>query len=264
MTDTYEPRLVIFSGAGLSAESGIPTFRTGDDALWDGHNLEEVCYLPKFKENYDIVHDFYNARRAELAGKLPNAGHEQIAKWEQEFGADRVINLTTNIDVLLEDAGCTNVHHIHGRGDQFIRDYNFTTNEGVRLQSCGTGRVEYEHYRNQGEFVKPNVVFFGEAKLHTENGVEDLYKHYGDVMMGLRPKDIFVVVGASFCVVPVHIHCCGAPHKCINVNPFYGHGDDNGDADAVTFAQFFDKQLREPAGTGLPMLDESIREMMNG
>lgn len=252
-----KPRLIIFSGAGLSAESGIPTFRTGDDALWENHTVEDVCYLPNFAKNYDLCHDFYNARRKEFSECTPNLGHEQIAKWEQQFGADRVINLTTNIDTLLEDAGCTNVHHVHGRADEVIRGWSHETKQGTHVQKVGSDRIHYEHYRNKAEFVKPNVVFFGEANLHTENGVEPLYEQYWKVLDSITPKDIVLVVGASFQVVGIHIHLCGNACTKINVNPFYDDDDT-----AIAMIPFFDKQLRNKAGTGLPILDTQVQELM--
>lgn len=253
-----KPRLFIFSGAGLSAESGIPTFRTGDDALWENHTVEDVCYLPNFMKNYELCHDFYNARRKEFSECTPNLGHEQIAKWEQEFGADRVINLTTNIDTLLEVAGCTNVHHLHGRADQLIRGWDPSSMQGSHIQSVGSDRIHYEHYFQKGELVKPNVVFFGEANLHTEQGVEPLYETYWKHLDSITPKDIVVVVGASFHVVGIHIHLLGSACTKINVNPFYDDDDS-----AIAMIPFFDKQLRNKAGCGLPMLDSDIRERMS-
>lgn len=255
--DNPDPCLYVFSGAGLSAESGIATFRTGDDAIWDNHTVEEVCYLPNFIQNYELVHDFYNARRAEVKAVKPNAAHLQIAKWEQEFGSNRVFNITTNIDTLLQAAGCTNVHHVHGRADQLIRNYNPETEQGSHIQSCGLDKVHYDMYMRKGELVKPNVVFFGESQLHTEDGVEPLYETAYDMLDKLKPSDTIIVVGASFQVVPIHILLIGKPLFTINVNPFY---DD--DASAKDMSNFFDHQVREPATTGLASLDVIVQDRM--
>lgn len=249
-----KPKLYIFSGAGLSAESGIPTFRTGDDALWDNYKLDEVCYLPNFEFNYELTHKFYNERRAEFFSKQPNAAHKQIAEWEKMYGADRVVNLTTNIDLLLEEAGCTNVHHIHGRGDQIIRGWNHATQTGTHVQNIGSSPCLYEEYLRKGEFVKPNVVFFGESCLHTEHGNEQLYQHLQNTMCDINHQDTFIVVGASFKVIPIHMQLVGVPFLTVNVNP---------DEEQATDTEgFFDIQRVEPAGSVLPTLNALVSMRM--
>lgn len=249
-----EPKLYIFSGAGLSAESGIPTFRSGDDALWDNHSLDDVCYLPSFEKNYAIAHQFYNDRRAEFFSKKPNAAHLQIAKWEEQYGSDRVVNFTTNIDMLLEEAGCTNVHHLHGRGDQIIRGWNHATSKGTHIQTIGDTPCLYEEYLRNGEFVKPNVVFFGEACVHTINGTEPLYQHLQNALCDINSQDTFIVVGASFQVVPIHYNMMFVPFMTINVNP------DEEQADETIGC--FNIQRTERAGVGLPKLNSVVTTRM--
>lgn len=247
-----KPKIYIFSGAGLSAESGIPTFRSGDDALWDNHKIEEVCYLPKFEQNYQITHEFYNARRAEFFSKKPNAAHLQIAEWEQRYGADRVINLTTNIDLLLEDAGCTNVHHIHGRSDQIVRGWNHNTWKGTHVETIGSAPCEWEKYLAAGEFVKPNVVFFGESCLHTDTGTEGLYQHLNNVMCDIAYNDVFIVVGASFAVVPIHLQLMHVPYTTVNVNP-----------EVTRESEYFDNNITTGASEAFALLDGMIQFKMS-
>ena len=108
-------RLIIISGAGLSAESGIPTFRSGSTAMWENFSIDEVCNIHTFAKNYYKVHDFYNARRVALGGVEPNLAHLRIAEWYSRWSG-RVINLTTNVDDLLERAGVKHedILHVHG------------------------------------------------------------------------------------------------------------------------------------------------------
>lgn len=104
--------LLLFTGAGLSAASGIQTFR-GNSGLWNDHKVDEICNFITWKKNQDVVHQFYNDRRTELENVQPNAAHRMIADWEKRYGS-RLMNHTQNCDHLLEAAGCNNVSHVHG------------------------------------------------------------------------------------------------------------------------------------------------------
>jgi len=106
-------RAVVFSGAGLSAESGIPTFR-GSDGLWENHRIEDVASPEGWARNPKLVLNFYAMRFEKVQSVQPNAGHFALAKLQEKF---EVINITQNIDNLLERAGCKNVWHLHGRVD---------------------------------------------------------------------------------------------------------------------------------------------------
>ena len=169
------PKLTVFSGAGLSAESGLPTFR-GDSGLWEGIPIRKVCHIETWEENFDAVHDFYDARRISCAKAEPNRAHLEIAEWQRAWPG-RTIVLTQNIDRLLERAGCTDVIHLHG--------------DALLLQCvvCGheweIGNVAYDRQGcpacRRTDSVKPGVVFFGEnAPLY-----HDLY----EIAAGLRPQD---------------------------------------------------------------------------
>ena len=105
-------KVTILSGAGLSAESGIRTFRDSG-GLWEEHDVMEVCSVEGWAADREKVTEFYNARRIELAEKEPNAAHRMIARLEREYPG-RVWNLTQNVDDLLEKAGCREVVHLHG------------------------------------------------------------------------------------------------------------------------------------------------------
>src|SRR5271155_2928263 len=150
------PRLIVFSGAGLSAESGLPTFR-GASGLWEGISIRTVCHIETWEENFEAVHDFYDARRQAGAKAEPNQAHRTIAEWQKTWPG-RVSVLTQNIDRLLERAGCTEVVHLHG---------------DIRILWCVVCGHEWEigndPYDRAGcsscarkDTVKPGVVFFGE------------------------------------------------------------------------------------------------------
>lgn len=104
--------ILIFSGAGLSAESGLKTFRDSD-GLWENYDIMNVCSARAFKKNRRFVLDFYDMRRAQLATVQPNAMHFLIAELQKKY-PQRILNLTQNVDDLLERAGCESVVHLHG------------------------------------------------------------------------------------------------------------------------------------------------------
>src|SRR5450631_1682600 len=106
------PRLIVFSGAGLSGESGLPTFG-GATGLWEGISIRTVCHIDTWEDDFEAVHDFYDARRAAGAKAEPNEAHRTIAAWQKAW-PDRTHILTQNIDRLLEGAGCKGVIHLHG------------------------------------------------------------------------------------------------------------------------------------------------------
>lgn len=176
-------RLIIFTGAGISAESGLPTFRTGPRGLWHNHRIEQVCQIDTFEQNYDLVHRFYNERRTALAGVAPNAAHHAIADLQRRHG-DRVRLMTTNVDDLHERAGSPEVVHLHGNLLELVN-----LAEG-RIESIGYQAFDYAahppHY-------KPNVVFFGE--------LAPAYRDLHRLMQSLTRHDLVLVIGSSETVV---------------------------------------------------------------
>jgi len=183
-----DPSLIVFSGAGLSAESGLATFR-GASGLWEGVSIRTVCHIETWEENFEAVHEFYDARREGGAKAEPNMAHRTIAKWQNEWPG-RTHILTQNIDRLLENAGCKDVIHLHGDirilwcvecGHEWELDGNRYDRKGC--PACGKTRT-----------VKPSVVFFGERAPR----YNDLY----EIVAELRPQDTVVVVGTSGTVLP--------------------------------------------------------------
>lgn len=185
-------KLIVFSGAGLSAESGIQTFRDAD-GLWCGYDPATVCYFPTWLENFTDVHAFYNARRVQLATVEPNAAHYALAELQAKYGEDRVELWTQNVDDLLERAGCTKVNHVHGFLTEVIcthcgviTDIGHTElNNPERCDKCGNGPM------------KPRVVFFGETA--------PMYGHLYPAMKRAikNRRNTVVVIGSSGNVIPL-------------------------------------------------------------
>lgn len=185
-------KLYVISGAGLSVDSGIRAFRTdtvSGKSLWDEYDLEEVCNIQAFNGNfYHKTHAFYNKRREELATVEPNIAHLRIAEWYKKY-PNRVVNLTTNVDDLLERAGVPqeNILHIHGYLPE-IR-YKLEEDSEEKLANIGNGSVDVDAFH----WVKPNVIFFGEmAPAYTE-----LYHRIDDINTG----DVVILVGCSNTVI---------------------------------------------------------------
>lgn len=179
-------RLIVISGAGLSVESGIRAFRTDTDsgkALWDEYDLEEVCNIHAFNGNfYYKTHEFYNKRRKELETVEPNLAHMRIAEWYKRYKG-QVLNITTNVDDLLERSGASEVLHVHGFLPEIRVKDAFTQLETIK--NIGYETIDPEDF----DWVKPNVVFFGEVAPH--------YKDMYAILDTLTSQDMVAVVGCS-------------------------------------------------------------------
>ena len=176
-------RIVVFTGAGVSADSGIATFRDAD-GLWANYRIEEVCTPEALKNNRAKVIDFYNMRRKESLTKKPNEGHIAIAKLEQ--WAD-VCVITQNVDNLHEQAGSTRVLHLHGELMKLRSEENpeliYDINEGWEQSLDERGE--------DGALLRPHIVFFGEDVPMFELASR-IVEH----------ADILIVVGTSLAVYP--------------------------------------------------------------
>ncbi len=180
--NTSKPRLVVLSGAGMSAESGIATFR-GADGLWEGHRVEEVASPEGFAVNPELVFDFYNQRRRQIVAAQPNEGHLALARLEEVM---EVHIVTQNVDDLHERAGSTNVLHLHGeirKARSVARPDVVVTLEGAELNVGDLGP--------DGAQLRPHIVWFGEAVPMIDAAM--------DVVTS---ADVVVVVGTSLQVYP--------------------------------------------------------------
>ena len=176
--------IVILTGAGMSAESGIATFRDSD-GLWENHRVEDVATPEGFRRDPQLVLDFYNHRRKELLNSKPNKGHLLVAKLETDYD---VTVVTQNVDNLHEVAGSSNVIHLHGelmkvRSTGDTRDIKTLTADNIEINVGDKCEAGYQ--------LRPHIVWFGEAVPMIEKAV--------DVV---RTADIMVVIGTSLNVYP--------------------------------------------------------------
>ncbi|MCI5707437.1 MAG: NAD-dependent deacylase [Odoribacter sp.] len=175
-------KLVILTGAGMSAESGIKTFRDSD-GLWENYRIEDVCTPEALASNPEFVNKFYNERRKQLYEAQPNPGHKGLAELEQYFDVQII---TQNIDDLHERAGSHHVLHLHGelkkvrssRNPDAIYDLDgWELKPGTRCED--------------GSLLRPHVVFFGESVPNIQPATEIV-----------KQADIFVIIGTSLVVYP--------------------------------------------------------------
>ena len=174
-------KLVVLTGAGISAESGLKTFRDSD-GLWEGYDVSEVATPGGWKKNPQMVLDFYNLRRRDVAAAKPNAAHIGLAKLEKDFD---VAIITQNIDDLHERAGSTNVLHLHGEIFQMRSERNEQLIYDIR------GDIKLGDKADDGAQLRPNIVWFEEPVPMMEEAIPIAYS-----------ADIFVVVGTSLVVYP--------------------------------------------------------------
>ena len=177
-------RLVILTGAGMSAESGIATFRDSD-GLWEHYRVEDVATPEGFARDPQLVLDFYNQRRRELLHTKPNAGHYGLAALEQDFDV-RII--TQNIDNLHEQAGSSSVIHLHGELMKACPVGDTTTTYDLNPENPD---IHLGDKDPQGRQLRPFIVWFGEAVPMIEPAIEEVEK-----------SDIFVIIGTSLNVYP--------------------------------------------------------------
>ncbi|CAN5394175.1 NAD-dependent protein deacylase [soil metagenome] len=186
--------IVILTGAGISAESGLATFR-GPGGLWEGHRVEDVCTPEALARDAELVHRFYDARRAALAGVAPNAAHEALARLDAGWPGDLLI-VTQNVDDLHERAGATRMLHMHGELQSAL------------CAACGV-RTEWRDDLPPGTLcpncdtpaLRPDIVFFGEIPYQMER-----------IERALAEADLFVSIGTSGAVYPAAGFVQGARH----------------------------------------------------
>ncbi|MBI0474195.1 NAD-dependent deacylase [Sphingomonas sp. MA1305] len=176
--------IVILTGAGVSAESGIATFR-GPGGLWEGHRVEDVCTPEALARDPALVHRFYDLRRAALRDVRPNAAHTALARLDREWTGDLLI-VTQNVDDLHERAGAERLVHMHGELQSAL-----CAACGVRERWTDALPPETE-CPNCGTFaLRPDIVFFGEMPYHMDR-----------IEAALAAADLFVSIGTSGAVYP--------------------------------------------------------------
>jgi NAD-dependent deacetylase len=191
-------KVLILSGAGISAESGIRTFRDGD-GLWEEYDVMEVCSVQGFARNPKLVADFYDARRRDLEDKSSNVAHEMVARLKAKYPY-QIDVLTQNVDDLFERAGCDEVIHLHGTLTQLrcedcgrVFSIGYESQVGVVCPGCESDRIRH------------NVVMFGEAA-----------PMYEKLQESVEECDMLVVIGTSGQVINVAAIAQWFDHTILN------------------------------------------------
>lgn len=225
--------IVILTGAGISAESGLATFR-GPDGLWEGHRVEDVCTPEAIARNPALVHRFYDERRAKLDEVAPNAAHEALAALDRAWPGELLI-VTQNVDDLHERAGAKRLIHMHGALRSALCAacgkavaWSGSLPPGSVCDGCGKPRL------------RPDIVFFGEMPYEMD-AIDD----------ALRRADLFVSIGTSGAVYPAagfvqtarHV---GARTLELNLDPSAG-------------SYYFEESRLGPASVLVP---EMVRELL--
>lgn len=227
--------ILFLTGAGISAESGLSTFRS-ENGLWNNHRVEDVATIEAYLRNPDYVHQFYNDMRPELLKAEPNPAHLAITELQDNHPAE-VNVVTQNVDTLHEKAGNTNIYHIHGQINQIVCmncGHVFETWGDVssedKCEKCGiTG------------MLKPNIVFFGENLLYM-NKVDEL----------LKSCDLFISVGTSGVVYPAA--------GFVQIAKMFGADTMELNMEQTSNNCLFDRHIYGPAGTTLPAL---VKELLD-
>ncbi|MBE0651743.1 MAG: NAD-dependent deacylase [Bacteroidales bacterium] len=224
-------RFVILTGAGISAESGISTFRD-HDGLWQTHRMEDLATPEAWKRNPELVLEFYNQRRKQLFEVNPNAGHLALVKLEEKFDVQII---TQNVDDLHERAGSSNVLHLHGE----LRKASSTIDPNL-VYDIGNKPIKLGDLCEKGSQLRPYVVWFGEPvpKIH-------------EAVTLASKADIFIVIGTSLLVYPasglIHYVAIEVPKYYVDPKAFGVHGVRNLNV------------IKQKAGTGVP---ELVKELL--
>ena len=183
-------KLVVLTGAGVSAESGISTFRDSD-GLWEQYKVEDVASIEGWYRNPGLVLDFYNARRAQLAQVRPNEAHRSIASLENEYD---ITVVTQNVDNLHERAGSTRIIHLHGELTKVRPENCCNETDGfseAAVFDIGTDSISLGDMAPNGKQLRPHIVWFGEAVPKIEAAID-----------AVEAADIILIVGTSLQVYP--------------------------------------------------------------
>ena len=230
MNNSAAPRIAVLTGAGISAESGIRTFRDSN-GLWEEYAIEDVATPEAWQRNPELVTRFYNLRRMHLAEVMPNAAHYALAKLEQHIPT---VVITQNVDDLHERAGSKNLIHLHGELVKLRSVKGLGTSVHVGYEA-----VEYGRRTEAGDLLRPDIVWFGEAVPL----IEPAAAYFAQA-------EIVLVVGTSLQVYPAAGLLHTAPHGS---KKYYIDPSDYAGQPIQNL-----KHLKEPASKALPMLVDEL------
>jgi len=195
--------IAIFTGAGISAESGIETFRSSSNALWNNHSIEEVATPKGWAQNPQLVTDFYNSRRMQLNNVYPNSAHDALVELEKDFN---VTIITQNVDDLHERAGSSTIFKLHG-DLQTVRS-EFDENDTYNWKY---NPIDLENDRGKNNSrLRPDIVWFGEMPKEDAviKGTE-----------AISESDILIIVGTSLQIGYTHDMLRTAPNEVYYIDP---------------------------------------------
>lgn len=227
-------KILIFSGAGVSAESGIATFRSSKDSLWNNHRVEDVASVSGWNKDPQSVLDFYNHRRAECILAKPNNGHYVIKQLEDNYD---VTIATQNVDDLHERAGSTNILHLHG---ELLKSRSLNNNV---IEECLVDLTIADNKR-------PHIVWFGE-ELDTD--ILNAAKAAADDV------DVCIIVGTSMKVWPANILPFLTKHTCL----IYYVDPSDIDFNIPTHRKPYFYHIQKPASTGMIDVMNDIDDIFN-
>ena len=201
-------KVVLLTGAGMSAESGFSTFRDSQ-GLWEKHSVEDVATPEGWERNPDMVTDFYNSLRRDLVTGKPNQGHYDVAALEKDY---EVVVVTQNVDDLHERAGSTNVIHLHGELMKMCSSRNPNDPRYIRTLQPDEWEVPHGTKCDDGSLLRPWIVFFGEPVPNLEAAAREV-----------EEADALLIVGTSMVVYPaaslIHYAKPDAPVLLVDPKP---------------------------------------------
>jgi NAD-dependent deacetylase len=236
-------KIVVLTGAGVSKESGIQTFRDSKESLWNNYKIEDVATIDAWRKNRELVLDFYNQRRSQLKEVEPNEAHFSISRLQESFDVEIV---TQNVDNLHERAGSNKVLHLHGEltkvksslDEKLVYDWHDDCNIGDKCE--------------KGSQLRPHIIWFGEDVPKLQEAADLVYD-----------ADIVIVVGTSFTVYPAAslMEYSKSDTQVYIVDPMerplYGFIDSTYVDGVGTFGRY--THYRMPATVGMKMLEDKLK-----
>ena len=227
-------RIIILSGAGLSAESGISTFRDSG-GMWENHSVYDVCSADSLEKNPELTLDFYNQRRVQLQTVEPNYAHKVISELKEEY--PEICVITQNVDDLFERSSCSDVIHLHGfltqlkctnKACDYKIDIEYTEQKEEKCKKCSSD-------------LRPDIIFFGEKAPY----YQELYKE-------LKDCEFLVVIGTSGEVLDINYLRRGIKHTILN----------NLEPSRAIKTKKFTKVLYKPATEAIDEIKQDIEDFI--